>query len=292
MASLRALLVGALLPFALLLTACGAPADEAPGAAPSPALWEVEGPEGQAGWLFGTAHALPRGARWRTAAIDGALGQARLLVVEIAELGDAALAARELRARATTPGQPPLSQRVPAKHRADLAALMRRAGLDDGDIGDRESWAAALLLANALRSGDSAAGADIALLQEDLPAVGLESFAEQFDRFDRLPPADQTDLLLVMAEETGEGRDKALIHAWLAGDMAAIERLMDSGLLAVPNLRRALLTDRNLAWEPEIARLIESGRRPFIAVGAAHMVGADSLPALLEARGYTVRRVR
>src|SRR5690606_34099807 len=96
MASFRALLAGALLPFALLLTACGAPADEVPGSAPSPALWEVEGPEGQAGWLFGTAHALPRGARWRTTAIDGALGQARLLVVEIAELGDAALAAREL----------------------------------------------------------------------------------------------------------------------------------------------------------------------------------------------------
>lgn len=279
-----------LLALSLLLAACAEPAREWPD--PAPALWEVRAPSGETGWLFGTIHALPRMAEWRTEAVDRALAKSGVLVVEIAELENRALAARELAARATTPGQPPLSQRVPAEDRPALMALMSEAGLDDGDIGDAENWAAALMLANALRRSDSGAGADLALLREGLPAIGLESFAEQFDRFDRLPAADQIDLLRVIAEETAEGRAETLTEAWLTGDMAAIEHLAGTGLLAIPGLRQALLTDRNRAWEPEVAALIEGGRRPFVAVGAAHMIGADGLPALLEARGFMVRRVR
>ena len=70
---------------ALALTGCGGPAREWPE--PSPALWEVTGPDGAQGWLFGTIHSLPEGARWRTPAVDEALARSSLLVVEVAELG-------------------------------------------------------------------------------------------------------------------------------------------------------------------------------------------------------------
>ena len=67
---------------------------------------------------------------------------------------------------------------------------------------------------------------------------------------------------------------------------------MSEALTLPAELREALQSGRNRQWAPRIAALIESGRRPFVAVGTAHLFGEDSLPALLEAQGYTVRRIQ
>ena len=59
---------------ALALAACGQEAERTDLPAPNPALWQVTAPDGKpAGWLFGTIHALPEGAKWRTPAIDKAI---------------------------------------------------------------------------------------------------------------------------------------------------------------------------------------------------------------------------
>jgi len=74
--------------------------------------------------------------------------------------------------------------------------------------------------------------------------------------------------------------------------LATLEREMAGGILADPELRQALLTARNRAWTERVAALLAQGRRPLVAVGAAHMLGSEGLPALLAARGYTVRRIQ
>ncbi len=259
---------------------------------PSPAIWEVRAPNGERGWLFGTIHALPDGAEWQTPAIDAALAQAGLLTVEIADLQDHERGQRALARRSRSDGLPPLSQRVPPQDRPRLQALMDRAGLDDSDFRGVKSWAAALMLANALSTGDAGNGVDRALLSRKIPVIGLESFEAQFARFDALPDSEQADLLLSLEAETADGRADGLQEAWLTGDTGAIERLSGSGLLADPELREALLTARNRAWLPTVAAQIEAGKRPFVAVGAAHMAGPDGLPELLAARGFTVSRLR
>ena len=38
--------------------------------------------------------------------------------------------------------------------------------------------------------------------------------------------------------------------------------------------------------------LLKQTPRPLVGVGAAHLVGPDGLAALLEQRGYTVRRLQ
>ena len=274
----------------LWLSGCGGePAHEWPE--PSPALWEVSNPQGAKGWLFGTIHALPDGANWRTPTLDTALEQADLLVVEVSNLGDAEMASQAFTAFAAGRGLPPLMDRVPPEHRPALAAALERAAIDESDLAATDSWAAALLIANATRTGRAANGVDRALLSLGLPAIALESYPMQFSIFDRLEPEDQ-QVLLVEAAVNDPARELTLVEAWIGGDTAAIERDMQAGFLADPELRDALLVKRNLAWVDRIEPLLAEGRRPFVAVGTAHLIGSDGLVALLEARGYAVRRLQ
>src|ERR1043166_1518461 len=80
---------GVLSALAVLLLAACAPQQRA-----HPALWQVRGPNGAQGWLFGTVHVLPAGLDWQTPALDRALDHAGLLVFEIDPRSDPAAARR------------------------------------------------------------------------------------------------------------------------------------------------------------------------------------------------------
>ena len=263
----------------------------------NPALWLVEGPQGQKGWLFGTIHALDRPALWRSPTIDGALAQSNRVVVEIANLSDAQAMSAEFARLAHSPGLPPLSDRIDPALRPQLLALLKREQLDEAGFAEVETWAAALTLARAGEGSlDAAHGIDRAVLAatKDKPVEELEGARGQLALFDGLPAREQADFLAIVVRDDGrDGTESgSLAEAWRRGDMAPIERETHRGLLADPELRAALFTGRNRAWAQRIAALLAGVARPFVAVGAAHMVGPDGLPALLAARGFTVTRLQ
>lgn len=249
----------------------------------------MSGPKGQKAWLFGTIHTLPRPAAWRSPAIDAALEGADRIVVEIKEVDAGAFA--EL---SRTPQQPPLTDRVPTALRGKLTAQLKAAKLSDDAFADVETWAAAMTLAqSSAKEAKPENGIDRAVVElaGKRPVVELEGMRGQLAIFDALPETEQRDLLAAVVAEPDRTGDSPA-EAWLKGDMAAIERETHRGLLADPELRQALFTARNLAWTDRIAAMLKAGQRPFIAVGGAHMAGSEGLPALLAARGYTVRRVQ
>ena len=55
---------------------------------------------------------------------------------------------------------------------------------------------------------------------------------------------------------------------------------------------QTLLVKRNANWAGQIDTMMDGEGVIFIAVGAAHLAGDDSVQALLEQRGYTVERVQ
>lgn len=284
----------------LLLLAAGCERQEpSPAPAPSPArpaLWAVADADGATrGWLFGTIHALPDDARWETPALAAALDRAGVLVVEVRDLDPERTAAVFARLARDEP-VPPLAERLPLAQRAKLAELLDRENIPVGRLDGLETWAAALALARMAGDIPAGGGVDQALIARfaGRPIAELEGAQSQLAIFDRLPERDQRRLLAaVIAEGSDPGKDaRALADAWLAGDLAQLEHAARRGLLADPALRQALATGRNAAWMETIAPLLDSGRRPMVAVGAAHMLGDQGLPALLAARGFTVRRIQ
>lgn len=282
---------------ALLVASCEQEGARTDLPAPTPALWQVTAPDGSAaGWLFGTIHALPDGAKWRTPAIDRAVVDADVLVVEAKDLEDTAKLSATFTRLSHSADLPPLSERVPASLRENLRKLLTKGGYREADFKAVETWAAAIMLAQLADDSIGENGVDRALLR-DFSArrvEELEGVEGQFAIFDRLAEADQRDLLgAVVEEDTMNSDDSArLAKLWLTGDMDAIAREGDEGMLADPELRQALLVDRNRAWADKLLALYAQGKRPLVAVGAAHLAPPGGLPELLAARGYTIARVR
>ena len=280
----------------LLLTLWPAACDTPPAgfdAPPSPALWRAERSDGARAWLFGTIHALPDGVEWRTSALDRALAEADLLLVEVADLDDETGRALLFHRYAATPGQPPLAERVHPALRGALEAALAAKGHATKDFAATESWAAALMLAPGQPGGESANGVDRALIAGfDGPVRELEGAERQFAIFDALPEREQRDMLEAVVREAAApaAERSAPARAWRRGDMAALEAIASRGLLADPELREALLTRRNRRW----ARRVDAEAGPkvlFVAVGGAHMVGDEGFPALLARRGWRVARI-
>lgn len=290
---IRAAGILAALSAALLLAACGAPEPEPEAPPPSPLLYELASADGAVeGWLFGTIHALPEGTEWQSPAIRRAVSEAQVLVVEAAGLDDPAAAALfEERAAAT--GQPALAERVSPALRPVLAEVAGQGGLDLDALRERDTWAAALILAQAVRHGDPAHGVDRALLEAfaGRPVIELEGLAAQFDLFDTLPEREQRDLLeaLLRDHRRWRGDPGHLARAWLAGDIGQAIDPARSALLADPELRETLLTARNRTWARQIEAVLAREPRVMVAVGAGHVPGPDGLAELLARRGYALR---
>lgn len=79
---------------------------------------------------------------------------------------------------------------------------------------------------------------------------------------------------------------------WIGGDPEAIDRLMTEDMRKdAPALYEILLKRRNEAMADKIAERLKSGGTIFVAVGAAHLAGRDSIQTALERRGIHVTRL-
>lgn len=264
---------------------------------PSPLIYELASADGGVeGWMLGTIHALPAGTDWQSAPIRQAIAEADYLIVEIASLDDDSALSGLFTQLGSSPGHPPLAERVPARLRPDLARLLERGDLPPERFSTIESWAAALMLAQIDADGAPEHGVDRRLIRAFAGRAvrELEGARTQLGIFDALPEAEQRDLLAGVIAEKKRLRDDpgGLRRAWLAGDVAALEKLIDSGIMADPELQEALLLARNRRWAERLSQVLEQPERPLVAVGAAHLVGPGGLAELLEARGFTVTRLR
>ena len=80
---------------------------------------------------------------------------------------------------------------------------------------------------------------------------------------------------------------KVITRALAAGDLATSASLVAAGFHNLPDEEQRLYA-RNRDWADQIGRMLNEKRTFFVAVGLAHLVGPNGLPALLRAKGIAV----
>ena len=282
----------------LALAACAAQTSRAPAEA-RPALWMLSDADTNI-YLFGTIHALPEGTEWRTPALEQALAESEELVTEI-RLGDEAAAAAAFARLGFGQGVPPALERVPATKRELLREAIAASGLPLAAADRLKTWALALALAQVLfqRAGlNPELGVERSLTasftQARKPMSSLETVEEQLGFFDGLSEESQRAFLEGVLESPDEIREElgAMLAAWRGGDTGAIARTFNDEETLSAELREVLLTRRNARWAEWLQRRLERPGTIFVAVGAGHLAGRDSVQDMLERRGLAARRVQ
>jgi uncharacterized protein YbaP (TraB family) len=81
-----------------------------------------------------------------------------------------------------------------------------------------------------------------------------------------------------------------MVDMWGSADTESLAQLMNEGMTS-RIMYDALLTKRNANWAKWISTKMDRPGVTFIAVGAGHLAGTNSVQALLPAYGLTATRV-
>ena len=261
-----------------------------------PALWVVRDADSTL-YLFGTVHMLRPTTAWGSDRVDAAFASASQLILEVTNPDDQAAAMPLIQQYGISP-QTPLSSLLTAEELADLDAAARTMGLSAAQLDPMRPWLAALTLSVAplAKAGyDPQSGVDLILrataAAEGKPISGFETLDEQIGILAGFPEEGQLAFLRSTLEEFEDATVELdrLVEAWAAGDVDAIteigvEPMRESSELVY----QSLLVKRNTNWADQIETLLEGSGTVFIAVGAAHLAGDDSVQSILKSRGVEV----
>ncbi len=267
---------------------------------PKPGLWKLADADTTI-YLFGTVHVLPKDFKWRSPKIEAAIKSADSLVLEIADSGDSAKMATTFTDLAISPGLPPVADRVPADRRAKLGALIAKVGIPAPALQSFESWAVAITLAAGMLAElgvspedgvETQLTADFKALKR--PIAGLETTPEQLGFFDTLSEDSQRMFLISMIDEAANAKVEfdQMTAAWASGDDKAIAISFDDELRLSQEMADVLLRQRNARWTGWVAKRLDQPGTVFVAVGAGHLAGDDSVQAMLAKKGLKVTRVQ
>lgn len=261
-------------------------------------MWRVEGEGGSVAYLLGSLHVLTPEWYPLNATINNAFTESKVLVeeVDIDETSDPAQMMAALMKAMLADGKT-LDQVVAPATYEEVKKRAERTGLPMMAINRMKPWLVAITLTAPVLQASGfkpELGVDRHFYDR---AVGsgmkrqaLETLQYQLDRFDEMPMAMQEEFLKsTMAELDSEVSGvKEMAQAWAFGNVGAIEKFTLSALKESPELYKRLLLERNNNWLPQVEACIKEKSGCFIVVGAAHLVGPDGLPSLLEKKGYKV----
>lgn len=278
-----------------------------------PPVWVIED-EDSTLYLFGTVHLLDPEIEWLTPRVERMLDEAGEVWFEVPMPATMEAAAAQqlplLLPRALSPGRP-LSSLLTEDEQAQLRRALARTP-DPAQLGmaleQMKPWFATLTLGTAplMAAGyEPGAGADIVLAgiahERGVAVRGFETVEQQVDFLSAGTDEEQLAALRYFLSVSDEAFDESLalgdaaFRAWMAGETALLEAIIAEwstgfGVMNTVMSYDILLSRRNEDWAGQIEGILAGEGVVFIAVGAGHLVGPDSVQARLAARGVPAER--
>ena len=293
-------------PFKTLIVALLISTGLAGVASAQPAMWTLSDEDTTIN-IIGTVHLLPEGTPWRSEQINKAFEAAQTVCFEL----DAEARALEVAGMTFRPGLglfsggDRLENHLTEDQATELRQLAEYYGIPFTSLNVMKPWVISIMLqeyaTDQMGLGD---GVEFTLYPEvretGKTLCELETPDEQIGGFARMPLQDQIDMLFLKPEGTedfsieelvayGEDEFDDLVEDWIEGDIEALDELINEEAESSEVFHKALLADRNTRWVPKIeAMLEEKSGHIFIAVGAAHLAGDDSVITMLRNKGYKI----
>jgi uncharacterized protein YbaP (TraB family) len=270
----------------------------------TPAMWQVKGAHGTV-YLFGSVHVMKKGVDWETAKVKAALKSSDVLYLEVADLDPEGIKAMQpMILQMGMDVEHPLSTKI-SKADVDLldAAVKKLGGPGEATFEPFQPWLAYLTLSvlPSVQAGyEPDSGIDQKLLAEakaeGKPVKGFETAEEQLHFLADFPQAEQVQLLhqtLVDLPKSGSEMDE-MVADWTKGDVEKIGSLENDEMKTkYPALYAKLLVKRNEHFADVLAGVLKDPATGtvFVAIGAAHLAGPDSVVKMLAAKGFVATRV-
>lgn len=252
------------------------PAGAAP-ADPAPAMFVVRDADTTI-YLFGTFHALDGHAEWFDHQVRNAFDQSSELVLET-------LVPEPLADAAALPAPVPAYDNWSVTPSASFLATTRMAISAGRARGMQVDNGADMVL----RRAAEAAGKEV---------EGLETIESQLNMFIHMPneaaaappragdPVDTGAAMDNLSDAMAE-----MQAAWKRGDQGVFVRMLGELRRSAPETYRTLFAARNARWADWVGARMQSPGTVFVAVGAGHLAGSDSLLVRLAELGIESARV-
>lgn len=271
-------------------------------------LWKIEGKAGKPSYLFGTIHITDERVHRLSDTIRSALGQSKVLAVEIVDDSPEAMA-QVMLANAglyTFTDGSSLETLLTADELAQLTTIAERMGMPAMAVPRMRPWILTLMMA--------LPACEIQRVTEKLPVLdqmlrataetagkpvsGLETAEEQLRIMAATPLADQVSFLKATLKLYGKAEDQleTMVQLYLTRRLPMLwpwynTQIDDPALKeAISDFQLRLIDERNVRMRDRSQPLIDAGGA-FIAVGALHLSGPKGLVALYRESGYTVTPV-
>jgi uncharacterized protein YbaP (TraB family) len=123
--------------------------------------------------------------------------------------------------------------------------------------------------------------------------IGLETLEEQMGFLESVSDENVEAMLrkTLMAQSPESASIDDIVAAWQSGNIDVLDSLVNGSLQDSPEAYETLIVNRNRHWVPEIEKYLHDSVDYLVVVGAGHLVGRQSVVALLREKGYSVERL-